>query len=172
MCFRLSDECNILQSEISAINRAVKWLRYYKIYSKDNVIATDSKAVRSFPRLSHILKWDGIVLHLIREHGTCTSNITADGLARNCASLETRLINLFCGIPFSACKHRINAFLINKHNSYRLTNIRAPELYGLPLIGPKLASFYCSQGQEVNCSNTRILPPHWKSRTTTILEFV
>ena len=32
MCFKLPDECSILQAEIMAILRAVKWLRYHKIY--------------------------------------------------------------------------------------------------------------------------------------------
>ncbi len=44
MSFKLPDDCNILQAEVSAIKRAVKWLRYHKIYGKDIVIGTDSRS--------------------------------------------------------------------------------------------------------------------------------
>ena len=48
MRFRLPDDCNILQAEIMAILRAVKWLRYHKIYGRDIMIITDSKtAIKS-----------------------------------------------------------------------------------------------------------------------------
>ena len=48
MLFRLPDDCNILQAEIMAILRAVKWLRYHKIYGRDIMIITDSKtAIKS-----------------------------------------------------------------------------------------------------------------------------
>ena len=48
MCFKLPKECSILQAEIMAILKAVKWLRYHKIYGKDIMLITHIKtAIKS-----------------------------------------------------------------------------------------------------------------------------
>lgn len=43
MSFKLLDDCNILQDEISAM-KPMKLLRYHKIYVEDIVVVTDTRS--------------------------------------------------------------------------------------------------------------------------------
>lgn len=44
MSFKPPDDCNLLLAKISAIKKAVKWLRCHKKCGKDTVIVTDSRS--------------------------------------------------------------------------------------------------------------------------------
>ncbi|KAI8116739.1 Retrovirus-related Pol polyprotein from transposon 297 [Lucilia cuprina] len=121
--FRLNDECSILQAEISAIRRAVNWLRYYRISNRDIRIYTDSQAaiksltgVFSTSKIVHecrtslneMARHSNITLIWVKGHGNSYGNGIADTLARAGTMLSRMDIDQFCGIPLLAVKRQIS----------------------------------------------------------------